>query len=91
VRQWSGGCCRRLTCRGLWCNLLTVAVEWGLLSTTTARATALQYSGADKKRGAVLQIEAGRVDLGACIMVRGRLIGCLGGSRLPTLDPLDLG
>jgi hypothetical protein len=37
------------------------------MSTTTSRATAMAYSGADKKRGTVLEIQAGRVDVGASI------------------------
>jgi hypothetical protein len=37
------------------------------MSTTTAKATACQYSGVDKKRGIVFQISAGRVDNGASI------------------------
>ena len=40
-------------------------VEWGLMSTTTNRSVAMQYSGADKKRGTVFEILVGRVDLGA--------------------------
>ena len=37
------------------------------MSTTTAKGTACQYSGVDKKRGIVFQISAGRVDVGASI------------------------
>ena len=37
------------------------------MSTTTAKATACQYSGVDKQRGIVFQINAGQVDVGACI------------------------
>ncbi len=37
------------------------AVEFGLMSTTTDRATASAYSGVDKKRGTVLEIAAGQV------------------------------
>jgi hypothetical protein len=44
-------------------------VEYGFLSTTTARETAFQYSGVDKKRGIVFEIQAGRVDVGASIQV----------------------
>ena len=40
------------------------------MSTTTARNTAYQYSGVDKKRGTVFEIQAGRVDVGASIQVR---------------------
>ncbi len=37
------------------------------MSTTTDRATATECSGADKKRGRVLEIAAGEVDTGASI------------------------
>ena len=37
------------------------------MSTTTAKDTACQYSGVDKKRGIVFQISAGRIDMGASI------------------------
>ena len=40
-------------------------VEWGLMSTTTNRNVAMQYSGADRRRGTVFDISVGRVDLGA--------------------------
>ena len=40
-------------------------VEWGLMSTTTNRNVALQYSGVDKRRGIVFEISVGRVDIGA--------------------------
>ena len=40
------------------------------MSTTTARETAFQYSGVDKQRGTVFEIQAGRVDVGASIQVR---------------------
>ena len=43
------------------------AVEYGLMSTTTDKATAFAYSGVTKKRGTVLEITAGRVDVGASI------------------------
>ena len=43
------------------------AVEYGLMSTTTAKDTACQYSGVDKRRGIVFQISAGRIDIGASI------------------------
>ena len=46
------------------------AVEFALMSTTTARETAFEYSGVDKKRGTVFEILAGRVDVGASIEVR---------------------
>ena len=42
-------------------------IEFGLLSTTTAKETAFQYSGVDKNRGTVFEIQAGRVDVGASI------------------------
>ena len=48
-------------------SFIAAAVEYALLSTTTNRDTAIQYSGVDKQRGAVMQIQAGRVDLGASI------------------------
>ena len=41
------------------------AVELGLMSTTTDREVAVQYSGRDKKRGTIFEIEAGRIDIGA--------------------------
>jgi NLR family CARD domain-containing protein 3 len=40
-------------------------VEWGLMSTTADRKVAVQYSGAGGRRGTVLEIAAGRVDIGA--------------------------
>ncbi len=43
------------------------AVEYGLMSTTTDKRTAFAYSGVAKKRGTVLEITAGRVDIGASI------------------------
>jgi hypothetical protein len=43
------------------------AVEWGLMSTTTQREVAVQYSGVDRARGTVLEIAAGRVDIGATL------------------------
>ena len=39
------------------------------MSTTTALETAIHYSGVDKQRGVVLQIDAGRIDVGASIQV----------------------
>ena len=51
--------CCFLTLRGC------VAVEFGLMSTTTDRATASAYSGVDKERGTVLEIVAGQVGKGA--------------------------
>jgi hypothetical protein len=46
---------------------VALAVEFGLLSTTTSREMAVAYSGKDKQRGTVLEITAGRVDVGADI------------------------
>ena len=43
------------------------AVEFGLMSTTTARETALAYSGKDGERCTVFEIAVGRVDVGADI------------------------
>jgi hypothetical protein len=43
------------------------AVEFGLMSTTTSRETAVAYSGKDGQRCTVLEISAGRVDVGADI------------------------
>ena len=40
-------------------------VETGLMSTTTDRRVAMQYSGKDGKRSTVFEILAGRVDIGA--------------------------
>ena len=40
-------------------------IEWGLMSTTTNRKVAMQYSGVDKQRGTVFEITVGRVDIGA--------------------------
>ncbi len=39
------------------------------MSTTTDKATAFAYSGAAQRRGTVLEIAAGRVDVGASISV----------------------
>jgi hypothetical protein len=41
------------------------AVENGLMSTTSNQQVAIQYSGVDKKRGTVFEIDAGRIDIGA--------------------------
>ena len=43
------------------------AVEFGLMSTTTAKETAFCYSWVRHKRGIVFEIMAGRVDVGASI------------------------
>jgi hypothetical protein len=40
-------------------------VELGFLSTTTKREVALEYSGVDKNRGTVFEIDIGAVDCGA--------------------------
>ena len=40
-------------------------IEWGLMSTTTNKRVAMQYSGLDKQRGTVFEISVGRVDMGA--------------------------
>jgi hypothetical protein len=37
------------------------------MSTTTAKHTACDYSGAAKERGTVFEISAGRIDVGASI------------------------
>jgi len=42
-------------------------VEFGLMSTTTARDTAIMYSGLRDKRATLFEIQAGRVDVGANI------------------------
>ena len=42
-------------------------VEFGLLSTTSSKATALGYSGARRQRGMIFEIQAGRVDVGESI------------------------
>jgi hypothetical protein len=47
--------------------LVALAVEFGLMSTTTSRETAVAYSGKDGQRCTVLEITAGRVDVGADI------------------------
>mmetsp|Transcript_4287 Transcript_4287/g.12437 ORF Transcript_4287/g.12437 Transcript_4287/m.12437 type:complete len:2062 (+) Transcript_4287:1297-7482(+) len=44
-------------------------VEFGLLSTTTDRATAMTYSGTRDQRGTIFEIMAGRIDVGASIQV----------------------
>ena len=43
------------------------AVELGLMSTTTARETAVAYSGKNGQRCTVLEIQVGRIDVGADI------------------------
>jgi hypothetical protein len=40
-------------------------VELGFLSTTTNKNIALEYSGADKNRGTVFEIDVGAIDCGA--------------------------
>ena len=49
------------------------AVEYGFLSTTTSVDIAFQYSGAQKKRGMIFEITAGRIDIGASIQVESLL------------------
>ena len=46
---------------------MALAVEFGLMSTTTAQETAVAYSGKGGERCTVLEITAGRVDVGADI------------------------
>jgi hypothetical protein len=46
---------------------MVLAVEFGLMSTTTSRETAVVYGGKDGRRCTVLEIMAGRVDIGADI------------------------
>jgi hypothetical protein len=46
---------------------VALAVDFGLMSTTTSRETAVGFSGKDGKRCTVLEITAGRVDMGADI------------------------
>ena len=43
------------------------AVEYGLMSTTSSRETAMHYSGRDGLRCTVFEITAGRVDVGGDI------------------------
>jgi hypothetical protein len=43
------------------------AVEFGLMSTTTRKETAFEYSGVKSKRGIILEIDTGSVDKGASI------------------------
>jgi hypothetical protein len=45
------------------------AVEFGLMSTTSSRETAMQYSGKDGKRCTVFEITSGRVDMGGDISI----------------------
>lgn len=42
-------------------------VELGLMSTTAERRVAIQYSGHEKKRATMLEIQAGRIDVGASL------------------------
>jgi hypothetical protein len=53
--------------RGSCANDAVSAVEFGLMSTTTDKKTAIQYSGVSKQRGTVFEIQAGRIDIGASI------------------------
>jgi hypothetical protein len=46
---------------------VALAVEFGLMSTTTSLETALEYSGKGEQRCTVLEVTAGRVDVGADI------------------------
>ena len=46
---------------------LMLAVEYGLMSTTTSLKTAVDYSGVKKERGTVFEIQVGRIDVGASI------------------------
>jgi NLR family CARD domain-containing protein 3 len=43
------------------------AVEYGLMSLSSEKQVACQYSGIDKKRGIVFEISVGRIDVGASI------------------------
>ncbi len=47
--------------------MVLLAVEFGLMSMTTAKETAFAYSGVRRQRGIVFEIMAGRVDVGASI------------------------
>ena len=51
----------------IWGGVFGRAVEFGLMSMTTAKETAFAYSGVRHKRGIVFEIAAGRVDVGASI------------------------
>ena len=42
-------------------------VELGLMSTTSDRAVAVQYSGHEQRRPTMLEIQAGRIDVGASL------------------------
>jgi hypothetical protein len=61
----SKGCIHRIT--GSLNMPLCLTVEFGLMSTTTDKKTAFAYSGVTKQRGTVLEIIAGRIDVGASI------------------------
>ena len=61
----SKGCIHRIA--GSLNMPLCLAVEFGLMSTTTDKKTAFAYSGVTKQRGTVLEIIAGRIDVGASI------------------------
>jgi hypothetical protein len=42
-------------------------VEYGLMSTTTDKAIAIHYSGVDKRRATIFEIQAGRIDIGGSL------------------------
>ena len=66
--EWIAFCVGIAACRAPDVSaLLGFAVEFGLMSTTTQKETAFFYSGVKKQRGTVLEIAAGRVDVGASI------------------------
>ena len=52
---------------------MAFAVEYGFLSTTASLDVAFQYSGAQKNRGMIFEITAGRIDIGASIQVNSLL------------------
>ena len=43
-------------------------MERGLMSTTESKHAAMNYSGVNKQRGTIFEIQAGQIDLGASIV-----------------------
>ncbi len=52
-----------------------LAVEFGLMSTTSAKDTAIAYSGVTKERGIVFEIQVERTPPNPCRKKRGMMWG----------------
>jgi hypothetical protein len=76
-------------------------VELGLMSTTADRSVAIQYSGHEKRRAMMLEIQAGRIDVGGSLGFLSQYAGeeeflmqplsCLEVTGRPRMDRTDKG